>query len=157
MARIAEFPDQHVVHLACQFLETAELLWDHAPAVNAPSALRANAAFAIELFIKSLDSHWEIDSSHAVRTQANTRGHNLEELFAKLPVDLRENIRASFCHNPPLDDLLATYARAFELERYSFEREQRPYESRFVAEIMTLARFFRDYVTAIPTCRLEVA
>ena len=48
-------PDTSMYDLACQFLDTARLVREHPPRIVAPSAIRVNAAFAIELFMKSLN------------------------------------------------------------------------------------------------------
>ncbi len=157
MERTAEFPDQHVVNLAEQFLDTAELLLSYVPSVVAPSPLRVNAAFAIELFIKSLNSHWEVDESYAVTTEPNVRGHKLAELFEKLPEAVRDEIETRFIGSMPITELLTLYSSTFEIERYGFELQSRPYDNRTLVEIVELARFFRSYVTSLPTRRFAIS
>ncbi len=147
----AEVPDQHVFHLADQFLATAELLAQNMPGVVAPSSLRVNAAFAIELYMKSLNSHWKIDRETClVSTHSNARGHKLDDLFGKLPDKFKQELAAK---RPDFSQLLKLYSATFEIERYGFEETPRPYEGRPTAEIVLLARVFRDYVHSLPVLR----
>jgi len=151
MQRTAEVPDAHVRHLADQFLDAAELLLKHVPGVNAPSPIRVNAAFAIELYIKSLNSRWRVGDSYSpVTTESNVRGHKLDKLFEELPENFRDDMASKF---PEVPQLLKLYSATFEIERYGFEGRERPYASRTVNEIVELARMFRAYVDSLPTLR----
>ncbi|MEP3480308.1 MAG: hypothetical protein ABJZ55_13740 [Fuerstiella sp.] len=159
MERTAEYPDAHVANLAEQFLDTAGLLLRNIPGVVAPSSLRVNAAFAIELFLKSLNSHWQHheleelgDGAYEITTQSNVRGHHLDRLYDDLPDRVRSDLNGAFASNrlastfDDLCDALSTYAKTFENERYGFERRSIATDNRPMAEIVELGEFFREFI-----------
>jgi hypothetical protein len=183
MGQSAEVPEQQIVHVAVQFLETAELLLTTRD-VGGPSALLVNSAFAIELYLKSLNSRWIYhldedvleDEDHELPTKledandledgmgyiatskSKMRSHDLSELFAELP--MKDEISSRFLNHPlarkysSIEQMLGVYAETFDHERYAFERKDAPpYGSRCVSEIVDLARFFREYVASVPTVR----
>ncbi len=162
----AEIPDSQIVCQAKQFLATAELLLKHVPYVVAPSALKCNAAFAIELFIKSLDSHWVMHNlcdemgagASAVTSKSNTRDHDLDVLFENLPDDVKTHLTDSFRQpttskdGTTLKSLLSRYSDTFEVERYIFEKRAEG-ASHPIREIVDLARFFGEVVCSMPPVR----
>ena len=168
MERSSEIPDAHIADLAQQFLGTAVLLREHLPRVVAPSALAVNAAFAIELFIKSLDSHWEchsltdelgIDGAYEMTAKSNTRGHDLSDLFAKLPISIRQGLEAAFAahelaqKHESLVAILGLYSCTFERERYGFEQRAIETTPRHVKEIVALGEFFAGFVAKMKRVR----
>lgn len=165
MERFAEIPDAHVLSIAAEFCEAAEILLEQIPNRVIVSPLRCNAALAVELFIKSLDSRWELEEipeigegAFAITTRANIKGHRLDNLFRGLPPEMQEHINSSFGRHflrhdyENLDAILRCYASSFVSERYPFEHKGG--SSRPIREIVDLARFFRDTVTALPRVRV---
>ena len=178
MEQAAEFPDIQVVEHAEQFLETAELLLRNAPRVQAPAALASNAALAIELFLKSLDSHWELHplgdefghDAFAITTKPNALtksnqprtdrkdAHDLRQFFANLPKEIKEELEKAFqVHRlatacASLESLLDVYAKTFVRQRYLFEH-QADEHCRPVCEIVELARFFRSFIEQMRVIR----
>jgi len=73
-----ECPDEHVANLGHQFLDTAILLRANLPGLVAPSALRVNAAFAIELFLKSFLSRWK---RHPIEVEPDLNDEPIESSF----------------------------------------------------------------------------
>ena len=180
MNRNSEVPDFHVVCQAQQFCDTAELLLRNSPAVSAPSALKCNAAFAIELFLKSLDSHWvhhplydEMDDEAStmtaepdvdemeneasiITTKPNkVKEHRLDFLFDALPIQMQGHLTAEFQANPLCDEH-ASLQSLLRLYGNAFVTERYPFENkddpdrRPIGEIVKLARFFREVVDRIP-------
>ncbi len=98
-----EIPDSTVVDIADQFCHAAEMLYAAVPR-SGPQAMRVNAVFAIELYIKSLDSHWvrhnQLDTlgvdCDAITSRPNKRGHKIEELFDHLGPDVQRLLVAEF-------------------------------------------------------------
>ena len=115
---------------------TPSLLREHIRV--APAAMQVNAAFAIELFIKSLNSHWEChsldelggDDAYEVTTESNIRGHRLSDLFTNLPDNIRQGLSAEFAkhelaqEHKSLEVILGLYSSTFRLERYGFEHRE---------------------------------
>jgi hypothetical protein len=168
MERTTEIPDAHVANLAQQFLDTAILLRNHIPAVVVPSALRVNAAFAIELFLKSLNSHWknhklvDFDDAYEITTGSNVRGHRLETLFDHLPEPIGQELSTSFAKHAlarnftSLREILALYGCTFEIERYRFEQQAIATDNRRIDEIVDLAQFVGSYVRDKPRTRYAI-
>jgi hypothetical protein len=166
MDRCSETPDAHVVCVAHQFCETAEMLLQHVRQVAAPAALGCNAALAIELFLKSLNSRWsEHDVSSefgedalVITTTPNKKGHRLDCLFASLPTEIQDHLEGAYRSAPVCDEngdlksILKIYSRTFERARYPFERRIGN-DSRPIAEIVHLASFFRDAIAQLPVVR----
>ena len=162
----SEVPDAHIACQAGQFLATAELLLAHVPRVVAPSALLCNAAVAIELYLKSLDSRWEMYDlldemgveGSAITSLPKVFDHRLDNLFASLPPNIKDYLNDSFAQvslaasGLTLDTLLSRYAETFVRERYAFENRGNT-QSHPISEIVNIARFFRDAVSKLPTVR----
>ena len=166
MAVEREIPDSHVTSLADQFCATSELLSQSIPTVVAPHAMRCNAVFAIELYIKSLKCHWVRHNQletlgvdcDAITTEPDVRGHKLDELFDSLDPDAQRHLIDRFVSHqlnrkyPGLRPMLAEYSDSFVTDRYIFDRladkSRHP-----ITEIVELAVFFRDTINALTPVR----
>lgn len=161
-----EIPDSHVVDIADQFCHAAEMLYDARPHCG-PQAMRVNAVFAIELYIKSLDSHWERHNQletlgvdcDAITTRPNKRGHKLDELFDHLHPDAQRFLIANFAPHPlnrkypELRPMLAEYSDNFATDRYIFESLDDGVRHP-ISETVELAKFFRSTVNSMETVRV---
>lgn len=161
-----EIPDSHVVCVANQFCDTAVMLYNAIP-TSGPQALRVNAAFAIELYIKSLDCHWERHDQletlgvdcHAITVTPNTRGHRLDVLFSELFPEAQQFLLAKYAQRnadskyADLRELLAHYSDGFASDRYVFERLD-GCDGRPATEVIWLATFFRDTVNGMDRVRV---
>lgn len=167
--RSSETPDACVVDTANQFCATAELLLKNVPYIAAPSALRCNAAFAIELFLKSLNSHWVehviFDDGESSEFEISTRPnkssfnaqHDLRKLFDAIPADIQSQLTKAFHHtalakDTDLRSILCEYSDTFVKERYPFERRGETC-SKPIREIVQLAKFFRDAIANFEVVR----
>ena len=161
-----EIPDSHVTCIADQFCQTAELLFHSVPTIEAPHALRCNAVFAIELYIKSLNCHWVPHNQletlgvdcDATTTKPNIRGHKLDKLFDSLDSAAQRHLSSCFASHrlsqkyPGLHPILAEYSDNFATDRYIFESladdPRHP-----ISETVELAVFFRGTINAITAVR----
>lgn len=169
-----EIPDAIIMETALEFLQTAKLLLANVPRITAPVALRVNAAFSIELLLKSLNSTWifhpiEIDPEEDVEERAyritakpmrpDKSGHDLFDLYRHLEESHRRSIEEAFSQHGlgrqggSVGDLLKRYATTFASERYWFENPSSNIEQHPIGEIVALAEFVASYVTALPRVR----
>lgn len=135
---------------------------------SGPIALRVNAVFAVELYIKSLDSHWlrhdlrdalGIDGDQ-ITTKPNKYGHRLDVLFDHLDARIKHYLVERFASHPlnerypGLRPMLAEYANSFAEDRYIFESKD-PATGGLAEDPVELARFFESAVKSIPTTRFR--
>jgi len=161
-----EFPDSHVTCLADQFCATAELLLKSIPAVTAPHAMRCNAVFAIELYLKSLKCQWvhhnQLDETgidfDIITTKLDIRGHEIDLLFDKLDLNTQKFLMGCFDSHqlnkkyPTLRQILKEYSNNFVTDRYVFEQLEDDFNHP-ISETVNLAIFFRDTINAMPIVR----
>ena len=103
--------------------ETADISWYVDPA-------EVNSAFACEVFLKALCSHYDIDWRGGLKkTKPKKKGHNLKALYEMLPEQIREHIQyrvLNECggwHNSLGQNLLDLVSEDFEKSRYSYEHD----------------------------------
>ena len=161
-----EYPDSHVVSLANQFCDAATFL-HREKKTSGPQATKVNAAFAIELYIKSLACRWvhhkdsEIEgiALGVVTSQSDLRGHELDELFKKLDTSTRDYLTKQFASHElkakygDLLSILCTFSVKFIRERYIFEHVE-PVKPGELSDIVELALFFKAAVNSIERRRL---
>ncbi len=161
-----EIPDSHVMSLADQFCDAADLLFKATHSLSAPHALRVNAVFAIELYIKSLKCRWVCHNQleilgvdcDAITTESDIRGHKLHLLFDGLDEDAQRFLINAFASHslnekyPGLRPILAEYSDNFVSDRYVFERlkDDQPHP---ISEIIQLAIFFRQTLNSMTRVR----
>ena len=161
MAIEREIPDSHVVDLADQFCDAAKMLYDAIPH-SGPQAMRVNAVFAVELYIKSLDCHWvrhgQLETvgldGDLITTKPNKRGHRLHELFTHLEGWAKTYLVEQFASHrlndkyPGLLPILEEYSDNFATDRYVFESPNEDVRHP-VSETVELASFFRSAIKSI--------
>ena len=166
MAVDREIPDSHVVSLADQFCDTAKMFYDAIPN-SGPQAMRVNAVFAVELYIKSLDCHWvrhnQIETlgvdCDLVTTKPNNHGHKLDKLFDHLEDWVKTCLIERFSSHrlndkyPRLLPILAEYSDNFATDRYIFESPNDEVRHP-VSETVELASFFQAAVNSIERIRI---
>jgi len=169
-----EIPESHITSLADQFCETAKLLYDETAKLldgtipkGGPQAMRVNAVFAVELYIKSLDCHWvrhnELQTTgsdcNLIPVEPNKIGHKLDQLFDHLEDRAKQYLIDHFSSHrlnqnyPGLRPILVEYSDKFATDRYIFESRIDDV-SHPVSETVELALFFQTAVNAIETVRL---
>ena len=160
-----EIPDSHVVDIANQFCDAAKMLYEAIPNIG-PQVVRINAAFAIELYIKSLDCHWVPHSQretlgvvcNAITTEPNKRGHKLDVLFDHLDRIFRQFLIDKFALHTlnrkydELRDVLSKYSDSFIADRYKFESLDGNYRDS-ISESVELALFFQSTVNSMERVR----
>lgn len=166
MAVEREIPDSHVVCLADQFCDTAKMIYDAIPN-SGPQAMRVNAVFAVELYIKSLDCHWlchpQLETlgvdCYLITTKPNKRGHQLDKLFDHLEDWAKEYLIEQFASHrlydkyPGLLPILVEYSDNFASDRYIFETPNDD-DRHPVSETVELALFFQSAVNSIERMRV---
>lgn len=166
MAVEREIPDSHVVCLADQFCDTAKMLYDAIP-ISGPQAMRVNAVFAVELYIKSLDCHWVRHNQletlgvdcDLITANPNKHGHKLDELFNHLEDWAKTYLIGEFASHrlndkyPGLLPILVEYSDNFASDRYIFESPNDDIRHP-VSETVELASFFKSAVNLIERIRV---
>jgi hypothetical protein len=164
MHKCSEIPDQHIFGHAEEFCNASEFLFQK---LAGPMVVRTNAALAIELFLKSLDSRWVqhdlMDETgiggFEITAEPNTKGHLLDNLFDALPSPSQTLLNEAFQSDPlgakheNLKSILTIYRNSFIEERYAFEKRNLASDSRSINEIVQLARFFRETIKRLPVKR----
>ncbi len=160
-----EIPDAQIVELADEFCNAAEMLLKAIPD-SGFRAMRVNAVFAIELYLKSLNCHWVrhnqletlgIDCD-AITAEPDKRGHKLDQLFDHLEPHARQFLIAQFASHslnrkyPGLRPILAEYSDKFSTDRYSFESLDDGV-GHPVSETVELAVFFRSTIDGMERVR----
>jgi len=166
MAVECEIPDSHVVCLADQFCDTAKMLYDTI-SNSGTQAMRVNALFAVELYIKSLDCHWVRHNQletlgvdcDLITTKPNKPGHKLDKLFDHLEDWAKTYLIEEFAKHrlnktyPGLLPILVEYSDNFVSDRYIFESPNDD-KRRPVSETVELASFFQSAVNSIERVRI---
>lgn len=154
--KIRQVPNLSVRSHAENFHEAASLLYEEGTTV---APVIVNAAFALELYLKSLNSDIEWPSQAdldaqvylygIVTDQPKERGHNLSELFCALPVDLQDYLSKQYATSPlvvtksSLVEAVASFDNVFETWRYMYEGKAESVEVGFLLELLS----FMDAVT----------
>ena len=166
MAVEREIPDSSIVFLADQFCDTAKMLYRAIPN-SGPQAMRVNAVFAVELYIKSLDCHLVRHDQREtlgvdcdlITTTPNKRGHKLDRLFDHLEDWAKTYLIGQFASHrlnnkyPGLLPILVEYCDNFALDRYIFESYNDDVRHP-VSETVELASFFQSAVNSIERVRV---
>jgi hypothetical protein len=162
-----EIPESRVASLADQFCDTAKMLYDAIPH-SWPQAIRVNAIFAVELYIKSLDCHWERHSRSEtlgvdcdlITVKPDKYEHKLHRLFEHLEDWAQQYLIDRFASHqlnkkyPGLRPILAEYSDTFANDRYIFQWKNEQGVPHPVSEPIDLAMFFKSAVSSIERVRL---
>lgn len=129
-----ELPNVHVADAACQFRETAELLLHQLPRHNSVLPVLMVGAFAIELYLKSLNSrnvyHNLVSelgiAGYRITAEPIQKGHSLAQLFDGLAPRIRaalQSVYATHAAEQPatIREALCRYDGIFIEARYPFE------------------------------------
>lgn len=153
-----EIPNSMVQHAADDFADAARTLFKHHKGV---APMYVAASFAIELYLKSLNSsnvytRAAFAGAYKITARSNIRGHDLADLYRALDRPLRTCLQRSYRMTPVVKKAptllraLSIYNRLFVSARYPFERDSLQnlvrLQGRTVNELLALVRFFGDYL-----------
>jgi hypothetical protein len=127
--------------------------------LNCVSPLLMNAAFGVELYLKSLNTinvyHDESDVTgleyYRVTAKPAKWGHTLRDLYDALERKIQRDLQAAFSNSPlmrkfaSLEKALDAYSTVFKDSRYPFEDESKTCPGS-INELVALVEFFGDYV-----------
>src|SRR5262249_50321786 len=124
-----EIPNDAIANDAGQFRDAANLLFRHLPNVPCVLPLLASAAFAVELYLKSLNSkqvyHEEGYGAYRVTAKPMRTGHLLTDLYKALDGEIKRSIQKSYSSQKrrfaSVNTALETYSSVFVASRYPFE------------------------------------
>lgn len=148
---VRQFPNPCVLSSANQFYYAA-LLLDKAP-LAVPTIV--NAAFSLELYLKSLNS--DLVFSKGVENQTgitvykdvknipNKFGHNPSELFDALSSNIQSDLNCKYAEcfqTKTLRSVLSEYDEVFEKWRYIFSSEV---VGLSLADLLSVLKFLHDY------------
>jgi hypothetical protein len=164
---IDERPNTGVLYAAYEFHDAAKLLnitkRSRSWLLTYETATVVNAAFALELYLKCLnsarivlDEPFEIDGFQetAEIDIPRMRGHSLLKLFASLEDGARRYLESEYLRSPAsaamatLESALGFYDQTFEKSRYHFESV--PADSLDTDAMFRLLDFFRTAAKTIP-------
>lgn len=148
-------PNKQVLETANSFVKICDIAYDrYGDYSEFLHAYITNAAFAIELFLKSLCStpyEKELFSVGDVKivkefATANVHGHELDEIFISLPNNIKNQLELKYSDSLyniklcTLEDQLQEVRRCFVKARYGFEGKLVYGEE--AEELMYLVKFF---------------
>jgi hypothetical protein len=155
-------PDEGVLGMADAFREAARAL-NVFPESRMSVPTVVNAAFALELYLKSMNVEWQLaDPNERAKAggkswlksrKAIQTGHDPSKLFAALVQFNREYLEQRFqtlCIGTgpqSLAENLAQYDGIFQDWRYAFEGRTRSFD---IGRILALLAFFSDAIHAMP-------
>lgn len=153
-----EIPNDHVADAADQFRNAANLLFREMLRLNCVLPVLMNAAFALELYLKSLNSKnvyhsLEGEVGYLITTQPQ-KGHLLTKLYEGLDSEIREALLMAFqtlegrSKFPSLKDALDAYDSTFMDSRYPFEGAEGSICGS-INGLVALMNFFGTYVNRL--------
>ena len=155
---VSPIPDPGVLKTADAFLITAKDMNTY-PESSMMIPAVVNAAFAMELFLKSLNIEWKLadvrDEKKAFLASitARQRGHTPSKLFAGLKPSIREAIEREYGLVPISEGavsvvaLLEEFDGLFEQWRYAFEGKFKPVD---LPRLLATLTFFSKTINAMP-------
>jgi hypothetical protein len=162
---VIEIPNDQVANAAGQYRDAANLLFQPSRQRICVLPLLANAAFSVELYLKSLNAkhvyHAE-EGFEGYRVTAKpisskgSKGHSLAFLFKGLDEATKQSINESYSSFSKrkefvsVETALDTYDAVFLNSRYAFEDESECCAGS-VDGLVELANFFGSYVENLPT------
>ncbi len=153
----SEIPNSHIVSAARQFLEAAERLMPPG-CMTCPLPMMLSASLAIELFLKSLDSHSEyrplagFPNGYVVTAKAAQHEHLLAKLYEGLDITIQSAMAASYTASPvvrgasTIRKALEEFNDLFVYSRYPFEGQYTDRKNRDVSSLIALAEFLAAFV-----------
>ena len=157
-----EIPNPQIADAAYQYEEVARLLLRQLPQHNCVLPLLTIAAFAVELFLKSLNAKTVYisleeelgEGAYRLSAKPIAQGHRLKQLFDKLPDDIKSRLEV-FCNSSAIGRRFATIGSALEQfngmfvdSRYIFEQGKTLGNSS-IEGLVDLASFFREFVDQV--------
>jgi hypothetical protein len=155
-------PDQGVLQTGDAFRVAAQELGAHTDSSMSVPAI-VNAAFALELFLKSLNVAWNLadfdqiqhDGRKAflVSRSARQKGHTPSKLYLELDSQIRDAIERQFSISPlsrgyrSFKDLLEVFDDLFVQWRYVFEGKCRPVN---LSQLLASLQFLSEAIHAMP-------
>ena len=153
-----EIPNDHVAESANQFRDAANLLFREMLRLNCVSPVLVNAAFAIELFLKSLNAknvyHPDSDGLGYLVTAQPEKGHSLVKLYEGLDTEVQGVLQKFYgawerkgkasC----LKEALTLYDTIFVDWRYPFEGAMKN-AGGSINGLIDLMNFFGRYVNVL--------
>ena len=115
---------------ADDFLKAYEILSKNKPELNSPAIV--NLAFALELYIKDL---------HYALNKKIPRGHNILELFKKLPLEAQQKIR----NYPDIQKLIAFYSKNKFLLYIPQNKDKKPITDVLEQQIHKISDLFQNW------------
>jgi hypothetical protein len=162
-----EIPNRHVADAAMQFRETADLLFRQLTRHNCVLPLLMVASFAIELFLKSLntrnvyhDLRAELGiAGYRVTAAPIQKGHSLVQLFDSLDLGIQKQLTRAYDAHPlvpnaaTVREALLGYDKIFLDARYPFE-DRRSLGQIDLSSLVRLAGIIGDFVDGLVRGRL---
>lgn len=147
-------PNVNVRHIADAFHDVAENMRDHHPEwVPRPVVSLANGAFALELYLKSLNAALTLGKQIHGESSVLRRGHDPSKLYDALYAPVRAYLDSKYtasplsAKHPNLRTLLAAYDGVFEEQRYIFEGQYDAVSAAQHADLLVLLDFMRETIT----------
>jgi hypothetical protein len=151
-----EVPNSHVTDAARQFREIAELLFKQLEQHQCVLPLLMVAGFAIELYLKALNTRLVYHESgfgagYRVTAKPLKKGHSLVKLFDALHPAFQQALQDACAAKgkPSIKEALAAHDEIFENARYIFEDGRKLGDSS-INSLVELASLVGDYVQSIP-------
>lgn len=160
----AEFADDRILEVADQYRKATNLVYGNLSDHNCVFPLFTVATFAIELYLKALNSRNEETpgpggDSFWITSKPNTFGHNLESLFGNLHASFRAGLEQTFQKSKwarnakSLKDALLIYKTSFEDSRYPFEAKaldhNRSISGKSADGLVALVELIGDYAHSV--------
>lgn len=146
-------PNVNVRHIADAFRDVALNMRDHHPEyVPRPVVSLANGAFALELYLKSLNAALTLGNQVHGESTVLRRGHDPSKLYDALWAPVRAYLDGKYATSslsathPNLRTLLAAYDGVFEDERYVFEGNYDAITADQCVELLALLDFMHGTI-----------
>lgn len=146
-------PNVNVQQIADAFRDVAISTRDHHPEyVPRPVVSLVNGAFALELYLKSLNAKLTLGNQVHGETTVIRRGHDPSKLYDALYAPVRAYLDGKYAasplsaQHPNLRALLAAYDGAFEEQRYVFEGNYDAITAAQHADLLALIDFMHDMI-----------
>jgi hypothetical protein len=159
----SELPDAMVVEIADQYRNVVNLIYGQRPFDQYCAPLLANAAFTVELYLKSLNAklvyhslaeeldNLDLEDSYRVTVRAGQGGHVLTPLFDAIDPPLQNELQRAYSQTkaaakiPHLRDFVDRYKNVFVHSRYPFE-DKMQISGTDITGLVFLVNFFSDFV-----------
>ena len=155
-----QMPDTRVLNTADAFRATAQILNECSDSMGVPTVV--NAAFALELYLKSLNIEWKFSNTKEIAQSGKKpyisrspmqKGHLPSKLFEALKQPVRESLEERYKLSPyngcdqSLKNAIEDFDGLFERWRYIFEG-QCSYVN--ITSLFDMLAFLSESIHALP-------